>query len=845
MIKSEYPRPDFRRERWLNLNGEWDFKLLPDGAGEDAPVNFDRKITVPFSWTSPLSGVAENVKGIGWYRRVARFDTTERVFLCVGAADYITDVYVNGTHLARHQGGYNQFDTDVTDVWNKGDNEIIIRCEDFRRETQTYGKQGYGDIQGIWQTVWLEARPESRIESFRVTTKIDGNIEITAAVSSDAPFTAAFDGRIYEGTCENGTAKVSFKIENPRLWSPESPNLYEGTLRLGHDIIHTYFGIREIEAKDGRILLNGKPIYINGTLDQAFNPKGHFTYPSDADMRAEAWRLKRLGLNMARIHIKSEEPRKLYWMDKLGILIMQDIPCFWGEPNAEARATFEAEWPREFDRDFNHPCIFAWVMFNETWGLFTKVGDEKKYLPETQEWVRSVYRAAKANDPTRIIEDNSVCNYDHVETDINTWHFYINGYNEVRDHIRGFMEKAFPGSAYNFIGENRQTNAPVMNSECGMVWGVDGSAGDSDIAWQYHYMLNEYRLQHMLNGFIFTEFHDVVNEFNGYYRIDDTDKDFGYSYFTRGMKIKDLHAQDFLALDCPPCRTVSAAENVSVPCAISSFSNCEKPLSVKWELWRDGVSGRETLETGAFDIPAHGIGTTRLADINITMPETDSLCVLSTYLTRGNEIISRNFTTFDVDAGETYIPVADGVSTGFEYRWTALGGEKLCLGGAGEVSWNIPVKNLPEDITVTFEASSKRVLQKDAGEKTGSSDDGSFMRGYLVDRGSFKNSYFMTDEDDHPTNLEILINGVRVKTEYIENDFADARGVLSWQYQPKVRALDEAGSYGKLISFNIPSRLIPEIAESGAFTLTLKADNGLALYGRKCGKYATGLKIEY
>lgn len=180
------------------------------------------------------------------------------------------------------------------------------------------------------------------------------------------------------------------------------------------------------------------------------------------------------------------------------------------------------------------------------------------YTPQTQAWVRDIYRSARAHDPTRLIEDNSACRYDHVETDLNTWHFYLHGYETLRRHVREVVEKTFPGSDFNFIGGNRQNGAPLLNSECGMVWGVDGSAGDSDLAWQYHYMLNEFRLQEKLCGFVFTELHDVVNEFNGYYRIDNTDKDFGYQAFCRGMTLRDLHAPDMVAMDCPPCRTVRA-----------------------------------------------------------------------------------------------------------------------------------------------------------------------------------------------------------------------------------------------------------------------------------------------
>jgi len=848
--KAEFPRPDRQRGDWKNLNGEWEFRLVEPGEDEHAIEGFDSKITVPFSWVSPLSGVGKNVKGIGWYKKMVEFDAKGRTFLCIGAADYITDVYVNGQHVCHHQGGYNQFDTDVTDVWHEGANEIVIRCEDFRNETQTYGKQGYGEIQGIWQTVWLENRGAEYIDSFRFVTKINGDVTLTvnACAQDGAEVAAEFDGKTFTGAVENGKAVINMHFNKPRLWSPDEPNLYEGKITLGDDTVETYFGIREVETKDGRILLNGKPIYINGTLDQAFHPQGHFTYPTDKDMRDEAWRLKRLGLNMARIHIKCEEPRKLYWMDKLGVLIMQDIPCFWGEPNAEARAAYEAEWPHEFERDYNHPCIFAWVMFNETWGLFTGEKENRKYLPETQEWVRSIWKQAKENDPTRIIEDNSPCNYDHVESDINTWHFYLNTYKVVKDHIDKVCKNTYEGSKFNYIGKNRQNGAPLMNSECGMVWGVDGSAGDSDIAWQYRYMLNEFRLHDNMNGFIFTEFHDVVNEFNGYYRIDDCDKDFGYQYFCRGMKLKDMHSADFLALDCPPCRTVKGGAKAAVPCALSSFDAKSGKLTVEWELWHDSIDGRISDMKGEFEIAKKQTGLNPLEPIELKMPAENCVAVLSVYLKRGKEIISRNFTTFDVQAklpaNVTEIPVADGNVEGFDLSWTALGGEKLNMGGEGSVTYTVPVTGEPGDIRIAFEAGAKRVLTKDMKDLTDArSQDLNFMRGYLVDRGAFPNSYWMTDEEKILSDMVVMINGVEIDRRTLVGDNADSRGVLSWHYQSEVRKLDEAGSYGEMVVVNVPSRLITDIAAKGSFELTIKANGGLALYGRKAGKYGMGLMV--
>lgn len=867
--KLEFPRPDKQRASWLNLNGEWQFRLFP--AGEEAQEQlfaqnrsaYDRTIQVPFSWTSPLSGVKENVAGIGWYRHQVAYAPKGRLFLCFGAVDYVADVYVNGQHVCSHQGGYSCFETEVTGCWQSGENTIEVRAEDYRRETQLYGKQGYGEIQGIWQTVWLEERPHAYIRDFRITTKMTGQVDI--AVQAEAPdgatVTASFDGQSWNAAVQDGQAQLTLMFDRPRLWSPDEPNLYEGKLTLGEDTVLTYFGIREFGAGhvDGHsyqwLLLNGKPIYLNGTLDQAFNPKGYFTYPSDEDMRQEAWRLKRLGLNMVRIHIKPEEPRKLYWMDKLGVLVMADIPCFWGPPVEEAKVAYEREMDEIMRRDLNHPSIFAWVIFNESWGLLDRNEQGQQiYLPETQEWVRRMYRKAKTIDPSRLVEDNSVCRLDHVETDINTWHFYINGYNNVRWHIREVVDKTFPGSAFNYIGENRQTDAPLMNSECGMVWGVDGSAGDSDIAWQYHYMLNEFRLHEKICGFVFTEFHDVVNEFNGYYRIDDTDKDFGYQDFCRGMSLRDLHAADFVAVDCPPVQTMSTGQQVAVPMVMSSFSDAHhgETCRLAWELWYDGLQDRMTVRTGETELPAFGYGTTQLPALTVTMPKENALAVLSLYLkdAAGN-VISRNFTTFNVQAALpgnfVDIPVCQGQVSGCENVWTAMQNEKLCLGGTGEVVYEV---TLPEcelnELTIHAEMSSKRVLEKDRKERGESKQDADFMRGYLVDRGGFDNSYWQTDESRLPSEVEVLVNGEAITTVFLQNDWADARGVLSWHRQATDRKLDEAGSYGEQQHIRIPSRMLQAIRKAGKMMLTfrVKAEGGLALYGRNCGRYAHGLLVE-
>ena len=869
--KPEFPRPERQRHDWQNLNGEWDFCLFPEGnekaeaafaAGER---DYDSRITVPFSWAAPLSGVQKNEPGIGWYRREAEFAFDGRVFLCFGAVDYDTLVLINGEEAGRHTGGYDYFELDVTSLWKKGRNTIEVRAEDYRREDQLYGKQGYGEIQGIWQTVWLEARPEAYIDDFTIVTELDGTVDI--GVEADAPdgavVTAVFDGVSASAQVQSGMAAIRLQFDAPRLWSPEDPQLYDGTLTLewdsAKDTVSTYFGIRQIGQACFKgndypwITLNGKPVFLNGTLDQAFNPQGYFTYPDEDEIIREVWRLKRIGLNMVRIHIKAEEPRKLYWMDRMGMLVMEDIPCFWGEPNRKAMEAYEREWPCILRRDRNHPSTFAWVMFNETWGLLHRENGKKVYRPETQKWVKDVYRRAKAMDPTRLVEDNSACRYDHVESDLNTWHFYMNGYEQIKAHLDEVTESTHPGSEFNYIGGNKQNGAPLMNSECGLVWGVDHSAGDSDIAWHYHYMINEFRLRNKLCGFVFTEFHDVVNEFNGYYRIDGEEKDFGYEDYCRGMTLRDLHAADMVLTDCPPIRNTAAGEEVEIPLYISSFSDelHHDCCSVRWELWHNGLEGRVTDGEGTLPIDRIRYGVSLIGVLNVTMPRENAAEVLSLYLqNEEGEVVSRNFVTFNVRAdlpeNSIEIPVGAGKAEGFSNVWQAMEGEKLCLGGEGTVSYRV---SLPKDLNVNsmtlyMELSSKRVLAKDRMILGKKEQDHAFMRGYLVDRGAFDNSYWMTDESRLPSTVEVWVGEEKISTLQLENDWADARGMLSWNRQSKVRHLDEAGSYGEEKRVRIPGRLLRDIQREGELMFSLRVKgNGLALYGRECGRYAHGLLL--
>ncbi|GGH10738.1 glycoside hydrolase family 2 protein [Paenibacillus segetis] len=902
--RSEHPHPHWQRLDWMNLNGQWSFSFDPGDEGissqwqSNYEIAYDSLITVPFSWVSPLSGIGSDSKGIGWYRRTLTWKPSvkdSRLFLRFGAVDYICDVWINGVHVGSHQGGYGSFEFEVTETWQvERENTIVVRVEDFDHDYQARGKQGYGEIRGIWQPVWLESRPQTYVKDAKFVTSIDGKVEVTARIIAYEAGTAELTLQFAEGSILHSAdldlvageneIKSSFKVNNPQLWSPETPYLYEGELQLtgscGRDVVSTYFGIREIQTVrfDDRgyrwITLNGKPIYLNGTLDQSYHKTGYFTYPSDEEMRDEIYLMKRLGLNFVRIHIKPEEPRKLYWADKLGILVMEDMPCFWGNPDEKARTSYESEALEIIERDYNHPSIFSWVMFNETWGLKTDakeagvtadISQQSSYLPETQEWVREKYRWAKQMDPTRIIEDNSPCNYDHVESDINTWHFYLNGYDQLRNHLHEVVDKTFPGSDFNCIGGNVQSDAPLMNSECGNVWGIEGGAGDSDLAWHYRYMMNEFRKHDKLCGFVFTELRDVTNEFNGYYRLDGVGKDFGYDAFVPGMTIADLHSPDFIVLDAPPCQTLFYGEKTIVPLLRSSFSDQYhgQQLQVKWELWYDDLGVRTVEACGNMQVDWDGYGVSSLSSLSLTMPAREAVAVLAVSLVNdANHTIMRNFITYDVRSGKAdgvigpqsgciQIPVSSYTEQTFKQQWESIQGAKVSGGGEGHFIYEVTLpdpaeQTLIRDIEIIFEASSKRLLARNIeGGKVNDMGIGA-MHGADAMVEYNPNTYYMTDEEVHPSRLNLLIDGKAIGSFDLPDDPADARGVLSWHYQPVQNKLDEAGSYGYLCKMRIPVQLTAELNFSRTFRLELQAEvGGVALYGRNAGRYPFDLLIRY
>jgi len=898
----EHPRPDFERPAWVNLNGTWQFRFDPgdEGLAQRWPqgvADFPRAITVPFPWGSPLSGVPDEAQ-IGWYARTIEIPSGwdgQRVFLVIGAADWHTTAWLDGHELGQHQGGYTPFEFELTPHVRQGTPQrLTIRVDDVDRAFKLEGKQGYGNARGIWQTPYLEARGQAALADLHFSPDIDAKkVTVEARLLDAAPQdltlrlafgtggVAAVEQRIPRG--ETGVTFV-VAIPDARLWSLEDPFLYEVEARLagaepGPDVVKTYFGMRKISVVDlpgtdhRYVALNGEPVYLQLALDQAYHPEGFYTFPSDEFTRDEILRTRQIGLNGQRVHVKVTLPRKLYWADRLGVLIMADVPNSWGEPTPEMRQDVEHALRQMIRRDYNHPSIFSWIPFNETWGLYTNVpkpGQEKPdrvYRPETQQWVASVVRLAKSLDPTRLVEDNSVCcGIGHTETDLNSWHAYLPGW-AWEDELAKAGEGTHPGSTWNFEKGYKQDRQPNINSEFGNVWGYEGSTGDVDWSWDYHRAVNAFRRHPKIAGWLYTEHHDVINEWNGYWRFDRSEKFTGLEALVPGMTLGDLHTPLYVAVGTPAdlSLSVKAGQTVEVPLWASFLTGSTAfgdALGLRAELYGwDSLGRKRTHFTTSRTVAYRPWMSEALPPLSVTMPAEPGVAVLAVELTdRAGLVLHRNFTTFVVEGtppGE--IAVADGRSAHVERmdpasfssahwslkQWNVLGGLKVNGAGSGyfeyRLAWpaGLELSNVAAAAFVV-EASAKQLFGKDRADAAEMGGD--YMRGRgTADPSRNPNAYPMTDEARLPSAVTVRVNGVVAGRYELPDDPADHRGILSWHAQLKDRRLREAGSYGYLLEVPIPRAALERAATDGTLRIRLEVDEalpgGLALYGARFGRY--------
>jgi beta-galactosidase/beta-glucuronidase len=397
-----------KREEWQNMNGIWEYAIRP--AGEKAPEQYDGSILVPFPVESALSGVKKSVgkENRLWYRRIFTVPkdwAKKRVLLNFEAVDWETTVWINGRQTGIHRGGYDPFAIDITDALKKrGNQEIVLSVWDPIDEgTQPRGKQvknprgiWYTSVTGIWGTVWLEPVEQMRVESLKIVPDIDtGKVHVIVNCQDKAlgyQVEIAVSGEGSDEIEAKGLVgqKISLVLQEPRLWAPDSPFLYDLKVLLKDsqdreiDQIESYFGMRKISVEKDetgitRLFLNNEVQFMIGPLDQGWWPDGLYAAPTDEALRYDLEVTKQLGMNMLRKHVKIEPRRFYYWCDKLGLLVWQDMPngdAFIGregkdiERSPESAGQFESELSRMIDSLYNHPSIVMWVPFNEGWGQY-------------------------------------------------------------------------------------------------------------------------------------------------------------------------------------------------------------------------------------------------------------------------------------------------------------------------------------------------------------------------------------------------------------------------------------------------------------------------------------------
>ncbi len=943
--RPEHPRPDFRREPWINLNGRWRFTFDPNNIGEQRrwyrmshPATmtsgatsgatsdgtsialltvmqdpFGAHIVVPFPWESHLSEVrAPEYKGAAWYQRVIEVpadwaeedapsgardarglpgaeDTVAsttamgaavkwrlRPFLCFGAVDWSAKVWVNGRFVAEHAGGYTPFELDLGRYVRPGrPATLTVRVWDACDADTLLGKQTYNwytPSSGIWQTVWMEGRPAVHLSHAHVTPHLEsGSATFAVGIAhAGGEVGGAYRLRVtsadgsfppVERTVEvaQATATLDVPVPSPRAWSPEDPHLYDCTVALvpeaggAGDTVSTYFGLRSVskgfwENKPYEyVFLNGEPVYLRGALDQALHPRGLHTYPSDEAIRADIQAAKDLGLNMLRCHIKINEPRYYYWADKLGVLMMYDLPSA-SVYTPTARAHWESTFRGALDRDFSHPCIFSWILFNETWGL------EEHQTPASWNWVAQMYDLAKELDPTRLVEDNSACLYDHVKTDINTWHFYIAQYGRARRHVERIVAQTYEGSPFNYVGHRyghvegaldyKQTTEPLLNSEYA---GLGASGGDKDVAYTFKFLTTELRRHSKVCGYVYTELSDIEWEHNGFLNYDRTEKRFGYDAFVPGMAVRDLNGADFVGLDCPPCQTLAPGGLFRAPAFVSHWgADLRESARLCWRITAvDGAGQTRPVDEGRRTIQPRRYDVTDAGHVEARLPDAPCLLTVAVWLEDGDgQVRARNYVNVDVHDGRPaarsekgprgyVLRFRPGDFTDTSWPTPIFGpqGGKFGGGGAGWVEYAIP---LPDDLDVASVQGMRLLFE--AGARTASSRLG-WRR---VGQNPTLN-YPQTETRALPSDVAVSINGVPLGTTRLADDPADARGVLSAHLNENF----EYASYGFLTALEADaetSRRILAAAQDGELTICFEVPRtgkagGLNLYGARMGAF--------
>jgi beta-galactosidase/beta-glucuronidase len=561
-----HPRPQLTRPNWVDLNGVWGFAFddanqgLSDG-WINMPEIFTSEITVPFPPESQASGIGDQgMRPVVWYRR--EFELTPdlhagRLLLHFGAVDYRAQVWVNGALVATHEGGHTPFTADITTALNPdADTQVIVvRAEDIPDDlAQPRGKQfweaeprdiWYTRTTGIWQPVWLEPVPETYITAIRWTPQLDrGQLGMRLSLNQTPrqTLTVRVQLTLHDVTLVDDRYTVNDRdlrrdlgLEATRtmnwrkvIWSPDYPNLIDAVITLLDgdrviDEVRSYAGLRTVGVENGYFLLNGSPIYLRLVLAQNYWEDTNLTPPTPDALREEVRLIKSLGFNGVRIHQKVEDPRFLYWCDRLGVMVWGEMAnAFVFSPTAIQRLT--REWMDVLERDYSHPCIICWVPLNESWGVPNLAHD-----PAQQSYVAALYHLTRALDPTRPVIGND--GWEHIATDVLGIHDYAIDGQALRDRygsvdaMMDTLARGRPQFRRLILAAMERKEEPIMLTECGGVafapdpgkpWFGYGTVSDSQAYLaKYEELINAILDSPMVVGFCYTQLTDVQQEVNG------------------------------------------------------------------------------------------------------------------------------------------------------------------------------------------------------------------------------------------------------------------------------------------------------------------------------------------
>ncbi len=559
-----YPRPQLQRAQWTSLNGPWRFCYDDRCAWQDpaAVADWPLEIRVPYPPESNASGIGDaGFHRACWYQRdVDLAPGDDRVFLRFGAVDYAARVWVNGRLAMTHEGGHTPFAADITQLLDPGGRQVVtVRAEDDPQElTKPRGKQDwhlephalwYPRTTGIWQTVWVERVPRTYVDKIRWTPRVEGfaigfearvagdpmpDLAIELCLSLDGRDLARDRYRVVEGEVDRFIVLSDPGIDdfrNELLWSPERPTLIDAQVRLisGERVVdefRSYTALRSVNTLRDRFMLNGRPYVLRMVLDQGYWPDTLLAPPDDEALRRDVELAKEMGFNGVRKHQKIEDPRYLYWADRLGLMVFEEMPSAYRFTRTAIKRTIR-EWTEAIDRDYSHPCVIVWVPFNESWGV-----PELTSVQSHRHAVEAMYHLTRTLDSTRPVIGND--GWESSATDI----IGIHDYDANTEHIRQrygaeiepeqLFDRRRPGGRILTLDGYPHRGQPIMLSEFGGIafrpsvragapatWGYTQAETEEEFAQLYEALLHTVIHTALFSGFCYTQFADTFQEANG------------------------------------------------------------------------------------------------------------------------------------------------------------------------------------------------------------------------------------------------------------------------------------------------------------------------------------------